>query len=656
MGILRSSRSSVDAGRPEPRPIGARRPVRSVAAAVAVLLVSGIGPAPAAASVVPAPPGAAATGAAHAPGSTGDARAARPVGTPGDTGSIREIETSTAGGWRFTTYRNLAYPCAISGYQTFTIATRLGSDPDAVAPLWVHLHGGGIGWFSPSGMPRPGVGQKTEESHATQRAGVHAGELQARVREHPAGFRMMAVSMCNHDIYAGGDVPDPNNPNVTPDGRPRTVNGLFATKAAVQHALTILPTDDYLLYGTSAGSYGSFHVGWGLAQMGIPPTAIVADSGVMNMPWHDATWSMPGCGRPDEARVEIPRRLHPDVVAPANDPSLLVGSGRLPTPVLDVFSIGDPGQCGEQEIECPLGADTVTMGAVDCMHEPLRRAIEAEGPSSRSVSMRLCVRFPGEPPGSCATHTPTRKPLVNSIGPWPSDYHRAVLDWAVERLDDDGDALPPVDGPDVAFVLAALTDLLGGATPARAEAEVHALRAGLSPASLLGRLTRSREWLTAVVDDLYHDTLGRPGDAAGVAFWVGELASGRRTVAGVAASFYASPEYVDGLGGGTVASWVTDLYDVLLGRAPEPAGLAYWTDAARTRGRTWVAHALFQSSESAGERVDGLYRALLGRGASGADAAYWGPRVVAEGDLALARSLAASAEYRARAVVRFPPD
>ena len=35
--------------------------------------------------------------------------------------------------------------------------------------------------------------------------------------------------------------------------------------------------------------------------------------------------------------------------------------------------------------------------------------------------------------------------------------------------------------------------------------------------------------------------------------------------AGVAASFYASPEYLTGVGGGTVVSWVTDLYRVLLG-------------------------------------------------------------------------------------------
>ena len=44
-----------------------------------------------------------------------------------------------------------------------------------------------------------------------------------------------------------------------------------------------------------------------------------------------------------------------------------------------VFSVGDPGQCGEMPIECPVGGETIIMGSVECMHEPVRRAIEAAG-------------------------------------------------------------------------------------------------------------------------------------------------------------------------------------------------------------------------------------------------------------------------------------
>ena len=76
------------------------------------------------------------------------------------------------------------------------------------------------------------------------------------MRADAAGFRIVSVSMCNHDIYSGGDQPDPNNPNTTPDGKPRTTNGLFATKAAIAFAKEQYPTGKVILHGTSAGSAG----------------------------------------------------------------------------------------------------------------------------------------------------------------------------------------------------------------------------------------------------------------------------------------------------------------------------------------------------------------------------------------------------------------
>ena len=95
--------------------------------------------------------------------------------------------------------------------------------------------------------------------------------------------------MCDHDLYAGGDEPDPNNPNTQPDGSPRTTNGLFATKAAIQFARAKYPTNKFFLHGTSAGSAGTFGVAWGLQQQGIPPAGLVADSGVVNQEWEVAT-------------------------------------------------------------------------------------------------------------------------------------------------------------------------------------------------------------------------------------------------------------------------------------------------------------------------------------------------------------------------------
>lgn len=582
------------------------------------------------------------------------AATAAPIGSPGKTSQIRKVSSTTADGWRFDFYENPAYPCSVSGENTFTIATRLGVADDEVKPLWVFMHGGGVGYFAPGGKAMPNNGQKVEEDAALQQRNALSGGLKEKVAAAPAGFRMMAVSMCNHDIYGGGDTVDPNNPNRDANGKLRTVNGLFATKAAVQYALTTRATDDYFLHGGSAGAFGSLHVGWALEEQGIAPAGIVSDSGVLNQPWQLAVQPKPACGRTDEALTIVQQRLHPEVGAEANQPHHLVEEGRLTAPILQVWSIGDPGQCGTDVIACPLPGGTVSLGSVDCLHEPLRAAID-EVDDGRSANMRLCVDNPNQA-GTCDRHVPSQDPTnLNTIGPWPADYRTAMMAWVTDRLADDGAAAPADRTPTMSFATAARTDFLGAEPDVRrVEADSLALEAGLARSTFLTRLSTSDAWLAGVVDDLYQDTLGRPGDPSGTAFWIGQLRSGRRTVAQAAASFYASPEYYRGFGGGTDRTWVADLYPKLLGRTADPGGLDYWTRQTATAGRDSVARRFYQSPESARQRVRSLYADLLGRAPDPSGLAYWSGRVVTDGDLALAVQLAASNEYRTRASTRFP--
>ncbi len=204
------------------------------------------------------------------------------------------------------------------------------------------------------------------------------------------------------------------------------------------------------------------------------------------------------------------------------------------------------------------------------------------------------------------------------------------------------------------FVTAALTDFL------RTEPSDQQVATGVNQlaqqgkATYLRNLSRSDAWLTAVVNRLYQDTLGRDADAAGRNFWIGELRSGRRTVASVAAEFSASGEYFRGIGGNTVGSWIDDLYEKILLRTPDSSGRAYWISEVAAKGRPSVALRMYQSGESARTRVKGLYQTLLGRAPDPGGLAYWAGRVVREGDLALAVSLAGSGEYQSRAVSRFP--
>jgi hypothetical protein len=280
----------------------------------------------------------------------------------------------------------------------------------------------------------------TEESLSTQQRTLQNGALNARVAATAPSIRLMAVSMCNRDIYGGFGLDDPFNPNTTPDGEPRYTNGLLATKAAIQYATARYPTDDYFLYGTSAGSFGTFHVAYGLQQQGIPPTAIVADSGLMNTPWQEVNRDQPACGQTDEAAAIFPRRVHPFIFTGTNDPDQLVSQGRLRVPIMHVWTIGDPGQCGTLPIDCPLRDGTTRpMGAVDCKHEPLRQAIAAQGTSSRSYSMRLCVTPPGTN-RQCGLHTPTADVgAVNTLAPEPADVNAKILLWVQARVSDDLD-------------------------------------------------------------------------------------------------------------------------------------------------------------------------------------------------------------------------
>lgn len=204
------------------------------------------------------------------------------------------------------------------------------------------------------------------------------------------------------------------------------------------------------------------------------------------------------------------------------------------------------------------------------------------------------------------------------------------------------------------FVTAALTDfLLTEPTDQQVGTGVSQL-AQQGKGAYLRNLSRSDAWLTAVVNKLYQDTLGRDADAAGRTFWVGELRRGRRSVASVAAQFYASGEYFRGIGGGTVSSWIDDLYQKILLRTPDTSGKGYWVSEVAATGRPSVALRMYQSGESARTRVEALYQSLLGRAPDAGGLAYWAGRVVREGDLALAVSLAGSSEYQNRAVSRFP--
>ena len=361
-----------------------------------------------------------------------------PLSTAGNTGSIQFVSTTTQGGWKYDYYRNSAYPCAVSGYQTFVVGTKVGSSNTTPRPLFAHMHGGGAGYFDASGHPIPGIGQKVEENAASLTGKLTNNGLFAKVRADAAGFRMVAVSYCSHDVYAGVLSTDPHNPNLDAAGNPRTTNGILATKAAIQFAKTLYPTTKTIIHGGSAGSAGTFGMAWSMQLQGIAPAGLIADASVVNAEGFQVGYAAGICTEDnDPARTSaIAARVHPDLANIANEPDKVVADGRLTVPILHIWNHADVNTCGSPPVACPLrDGSTMTLGYTDCLHEPLRLAIAAQGPTSKSENLPLCVNDVGAP--ACSTHVVSNKVgLLNTDPASPADYQTAIMDWVHLRLAD----------------------------------------------------------------------------------------------------------------------------------------------------------------------------------------------------------------------------
>jgi hypothetical protein len=323
---------------------------------------------------------------------------------------------------------------------------------------------------------------------------------------------------------------------------------------------------------------------------------------------------------------------------PIYDPDPVAGSAGFDLAGIGVLNVADVAAPVVTITAAPSGTVDVAAATVEFTVDDASATIEASidgGPWAPATSPLL---VDGLADGDHA--------VVVRATDAAGNRGEATASWTV--------ALPVALDADASWAQAVATDLLGQApTPAERAAVVARLQAGTPRAAVAGELVRSDAWIAAIVTDLYEATLGRAPDPAGLRYWTGQLASGRRTVAQAAASFYGSPEHLR-RSGGTVEAWIADLYDEVLGRAPDASGLAYWVRRTAAIGRERVAASFYESPESRRTRVRTLYEHLLDRAPDPSGLAHWSARVQREGDLALAVSLVSSAEYGRRSVARFP--
>jgi len=101
------------------------------------------------------------------------------------------------------------------------------------------------------------------------------------------------------------------------------------------------------------------------------------------------------------------------------------------------------------------------------------------------------------------------------------------------------------------------------------------------------------------VQQLYIAYFGRPADTVGQAYWATQIDTANGSIASVIAGFSASAESVALFGSATSAQKVTAIYQNAFGRAPEAAGLAYWV-AQLDSGKVSQAQASWTIQQAAG--------------------------------------------------------
>ncbi|MFT4614548.1 MAG: hypothetical protein ACI9NT_001693, partial [Bacteroidia bacterium] len=312
--------------------------------------------------------------------------------------------------WELDFYRNTAYSCGLSGNYSFLIVEP-ASNPGAEAPLWVYLHGGGVGYFDESGsyqsINNNANAWNNEETMddlvdiqllqrtLNQNMQLKDVTLTRRIEE---GYRLLVVSMCDHDLYSGLGTAYPNNA----DNPSAEVNGLQATMAAVEYTVANYATTHVIAHGTSAGSVGAYSLATAFAAEGTHLTAVVADSYIAtprNEPIFEAFVGVDGF--PFPATFDIQGAVdkvgfYIDLVKQAY-PEARVSQGFDEVPILFIGGALDPFCAGNLPAIAEAAAED--LGNCDYVFEGVRQAVAAQSNSPHQVSL---VEGQG--------HTPTNKP------------------------------------------------------------------------------------------------------------------------------------------------------------------------------------------------------------------------------------------------------
>jgi len=152
-------------------------------------------------------------------------------------------------------------------------------------------------------------------------------------------------------------------------------------------------------------------------------------------------------------------------------------------------------------------------------------------------------------------------------------------------------------------------DLVGSQDPSGQAYWSSQLNMGASRDAVAFPLTQTDGYRTMVVSALYQQVMHRPVDAPGLTYWVGRMAQGL-TPEQLGASLTGSDEWFANpqFGNGTTDTFITAVYQSLLGRAPDAPGAAYWHNFLTGGGPRWKLTLDFAGSpEWAGQTVTHMF-------------------------------------------------
>jgi hypothetical protein len=127
---------------------------------------------------------------------------------------------------------------------------------------------------------------------------------------------------------------------------------------------------------------------------------------------------------------------------------------------------------------------------------------------------------------------------------------------------------------------------------------------------------------TTYVTGLYNDVLQRSPDSAGLSFWASQLQSGAQSRQQIASAFWLSPEHR--------SLQVQQYYQQYLHRSADPTGLTFWTQVfnggqseIQVQERIIASQEFQNANASDTAYITALYQDILGRAPEAAGLAFW---------------------------------